>query len=374
MTAAIHRWVIEPLSPEVEAALRRVAACPDVARVAVMPDVHLAGDVCVGSVIATRQTLLPGAIGGDIGCGVATVRFDGDVEWLADRHRAARVLAAIGRVVPAIRHRSRDAPPLPARLEEQPLSHPRLHALARGTGRLELGTLGRGNHFVELQTDEQDRLWLMVHSGSRAIGQAIRDHHEARAVPVGSLAGLDVRSPEGLAYAADLAWALTYAEENRRALVAAVSAVLAEVAGAAPDPSTAVSCHHNFARAELHDGTTYWVHRKGAISAAVDEPGLIPGSMGTASYHVAGRGHAPALCSSSHGAGRRFSRGAARRHISAVAVEKQLTGVWFDHRLVDGLRDEAPAAYRDIGRVMQAQRELTRIVCKVRPRLVYKAV
>jgi len=374
MTAEILRWVTEPLSPEVEAALRRVAACPDVARIAVMPDVHLAGDVCVGSVIATHQTLLPGAIGGDIGCGVATVRFDGDASWLDDRHRAAHVLAGIGRAVPAIRHRSRDAPALPAHLEDQPLSHPRLRALAVGTGRLELGTLGRGNHFVELQTDDHDRLWLMVHSGSRAIGQAIRDHHEARAAPVGTLAGLDVRSPDGLAYVADLAWALAYADENRRALLAAVSAVLAEAAGVAPDPTSTVTCHHNFARAEVHDGTTYWVHRKGAISAALDEPGLIPGSMGTASYHVAGRGHGPALCSSSHGAGRRFSRGAARRQISAGSVEKQLVGVWFDHRLVDGLRDEAPAAYRDIGRVMQAQRELTRIVCKVRPRLVYKGV
>lgn len=376
MTAPITSWLAAPLDQEVARALRRLAEAPDVARIAVMPDVHLSEEVCIGTVVATHATLYPAAVGGDIGCGVAAVRVAGGAAWLDDRRAAAAVLAGVGHVVPAIQHPVRTAPGLTPELAAAPLSDRRLTARCRRLGTLELGTLGRGNHFLELQDDHAGGLWLMIHSGSRALGQAIRDHHLARAAPVahggGRLLGLDAGSDAGAAYLADLGWALAFADANRRAIAAAVEGVLRETLGVGLEPATWVACHHNHVRREQHGELSCWVHRKGAISAGEGELGLIPGSMGTASYHVEGRGVAAALGSSSHGAGRRFSRGEARKRIGASAVASQLGGVWFDHRMIDVLRDEAPAAYKDIDAVMRAQRELVRIVRRVRPRLSYK--
>ncbi|MEO7734552.1 MAG: RtcB family protein [Kofleriaceae bacterium] len=373
MTASITSWLAAPLGSDVAAALRRLADADDVARIAVMPDVHLAEDVCIGTVVATRTVLYPAAVGGDIGCGVAALRFATGATVLDNARAAALVLDDLGRRVPALRHRARDAPALPAALG--PLSHPRLDAAARSIGRLELGTLGRGNHFLELQADDAGALWVMIHSGSRAMGQAIRDHHLRDATARGGgLRGLDADSAAGRAYLADLAWALVFADLNRQRIAAAVAAILADRLDVAAEPDSWCSCHHNHVRREVHDGEALWVHRKGAIPAALDEPGLIPGSMGTASYHVAGRGLAAALTSSSHGAGRRFSRAEARRRISARAVVSQLGAVWFDHRIADALRDEAPTAYKSIDAVMRAQTELTRVVRRVRPRLSYKGV
>ena len=366
MSATIATWLPAPLSAEVAAALRRLADADDVARIAVMPDVHLAEDVCIGTVVATRSVLYPAAVGGDIGCGVATLKFDAAAALLDDPRLAASVLDGFTRRVPTLRHR--DARALPG----GELSHPSLRALARTTGARELGTLGRGNHFLELQADDKDRLWAMVHTGSRAIGQAIRDHHLRDATARGAgLRGFDADSPQGHAYLDDLTWALAYATANRRAILSAATDVLVECLGIVPVEASGIECHHNHVLREDH-GEPLWVHRKGAISAGLDEPGLIPGSMGTTSYHVAGRGVAAALGSSSHGAGRRFSRSEARKRISARDLAAQLGAVWFDHRHADALRDEAPAAYKNVDAVMRAQRELTRVVRRVRPRLSYK--
>ena len=371
MTAPIATWLAAPLCRDVAAALRRLADADDVVRIAVMPDVHLAEDVCIGAVVATRSVLYPAAVGGDIGCGVAALRFAADAAVFDDARTAAVILDDLRRSVPALRHPVHGAPPLPASLG--PLSHPRLDAAARELGRLELATLGRGNHFLELQADDAGALWLMVHSGSRAMGQIIREHHLRGATARGAgLRGLDAGSVNGIEYLADLDWALAFADLNRRAIADRVAAILAHRLGIAAEPDTWCTCHHNHVRREVHDGESLWVHRKGAISSALDEPGLIPGSMGTASYHVAGRGHTAALSSSSHGAGRRFSRSEARRNISARDVVAQLGRVWFDHRMADALRDEAPAAYKDVGAVMRAQVDLTRVVRRVRPRLSYK--
>ncbi len=373
MTAPVASWLAGPLGSDVAAALRRLADADDVARIAVMPDVHLAEDVCIGTVVGTRSILYPAAVGGDIGCGVAALRFAAAATVLDDARTPASVLDDLGRRVPALRQRVRDAPALPAALGA--LSHPRLDAAARDLGRLELGTLGRGNHFLELQADDAGALWLMIHSGSRAMGQVIRDHHLRDATARGGgLRGLDAGGAAGAAYLADLAWALAFADLNRQAIARTVMDILGERLGVTAEPETWRSCHHNHVRREVHDGDALWVHRKGAIPAALDEPGLIPGSMGTASYHVSGRGVAASLTSSSHGAGRRFSRTEARRRISARAVVSQLGAVWFDHRAADALRDEAPTAYKPIDAVMRAQADLTRVVRRVRPRLSYKGV
>jgi tRNA-splicing ligase RtcB (3'-phosphate/5'-hydroxy nucleic acid ligase) len=217
---------------------------------------------------------------------------------------------------------------LPAGLAGRPLSHPSLDAVARRDARVQLGTLGRGNHFLEFQADEADgRLWVMVHTGSRAVGPAVRDHHldvAARRTESRGIACLDAESEAGRAYLHDVAWALDYARANRDAILAAVVEVVRELFGAAAITDSCIDCHHNFVRRETHLGEPLWVHRKGACPAAAGEAGIIPGSMGSVSYHTEGRGCAEALCSSSHGAGRAMSRESARRAISAKELRRQM--------------------------------------------------
>jgi tRNA-splicing ligase RtcB len=374
MTASIARWITEPLGADVERSLERLACADGAVRVAVMPDAHLAHDVCVGTVLATRGRIYPAAVGGDIGCGMAAIAFDADASVLDSETAAARVLSSLYSAVPTIKHRHpRD---LPDELEARALSSPRLERRRERDGRRQFATLGRGNHFVEFQADESGRLWLMVHSGSRSMGAAIRDHHVRAAVPDSAtgLHFLDSESEPGRAYLADHAWALDYAHANRRALVDRVSDVTADLLDVEADPSTLIACHHNHVRSETHFGEELLVHRKGAISADEGEPGIIPGSMGAASFHTSGRGCAEALRSSSHGAGRRMSRTEARRRIPLRALRTRMRGIWYDHRHERRLLDEAPDAYRDIGAVMRAQRELTRTVRQLRPVLVFKGV
>lgn len=370
----VARFLHGPLPDAVAQALARIAAAPDVVRVAAMPDVHLADEVCVGTVVATRRLLYPAAIGSDLGCGVAAVRFDVAAADL-DAGAAARVLAGLYAAVPRNRHRRADLPPWPEGLDpdQTAFSAPGLRAIAVHDGRAQLGTLGSGNHFIELQRDDDGALWLMLHSGSRGMGPAIRAHHERRAVTTGAgLTALDAGDATGRDFLADVDWAIRYADANRSLMVRAVSSILADVLGAKVVEGSGFACHHNHVRREEHGGEPLWVHRKGAISAADEEAGIIPGSMGSPSFHVAGRGHAEALASSSHGAGRLMGRAEARRRISVRDVERQLSGVWFDHRRIDELRDEAPGAYKDIGQVMRAQADLTRIVRRLCPVLCFK--
>jgi tRNA-splicing ligase RtcB len=372
MTAPIEWWVAGRPDVEVRGALERLAGTADVQRIAVMPDVHLANGVCIGTVTATSQRLLPGAVGGDIGCGVAAVRFAASADLVDQAVRAAAVLAGLYRAIPFIKHASRSAPPLPTSLVEHELSAPALEALKQRDGRLQLGTLGRGNHFLELQRDEAGELWLMVHSGSRAMGPAIRDHHARAAASDNGLHWLDAASERGGAYLRDLAWAREYARHNRLRMIDQVDELFAALFAVRCDRSSLVDCDHNHVTREAHPCGELWVHRKGALRARAGEPGVIPGSMGSPSYHVIGRGHAAALCSSSHGAGRSMSRSDARRRVSTRRLLEQVEGVWFDHRLSERLREEAPAAYKDIGAVMRAQHELTCITRKLQPVLVYK--
>jgi tRNA-splicing ligase RtcB len=368
----IPMWLCDPLSAEVRASLERLAAADDVVRLAVMPDVHLATDVCVGVVLATRERLYPQAVGGDIGCGMAAVAFDAEAAAIDNEQAAARMLAGLYARVPTNRHSTRTQPDWPAELAAATLSDPRLDKLKQRDGRVQLGTLGRGNHFVELQRDADDRLWLMVHSGSRGAGQGITSFHLDRAAGEGRFPGLNVNDPQGAAYLHDAAWAERYAFANRRALLQAVAALLQAEFSIACDWSTLIHESHNHVRRESHFGESLLVHRKGAQPAAEGQPGIIPGSMGTVSFHVRGRGCAAALHSSSHGAGRTLSRTEARQRISRRQLQRELEGVWFDHRRSDTIREEAPGAYRDIRRVLRAQRDLTRIERELRPVLCYQ--
>jgi len=258
-------------------------------------------------------------------------------------------------------------------LRDETLSHGALEAVAKSAGALQLGTLGGGNHFVELQADEDDRLWLMIHSGSRAVGQAVRGHHLARAVRVdGGMLALDADTAAGQAYEHDVRWARAYADANRRAMAEAVTELLRRMFNIAADEKSVFTCDHNHVARESHGGELLWVHRKGAMPAAAGAAGVLPGSMGTVSYHVEGRGCELSLRSSAHGAGRAFSRDAARRRFTSRDLLRQMQGVWFDHRLADGLRDEAPAAYKDVRAVLRAQHELVKVTRTLRPVLTYK--
>ncbi len=372
MSATQARFVAHPLPGDVDRALDRLAHAPDVVHVAVMPDVHLAEEVCVGVAVATRRLVYPAAVGGDIGCGMAALRFDAPAGALT-MSAAARVLQALYESVPRGRHRRHAWRPWPDELRAHRLSAPGLAALVEREARAQLGTLGSGNHFIELQADDQERLWLMLHSGSRGMGPAIRAHHAARAEPAGELRAVDAGTAAGADYLADVRWALDYADANRRCLLEAAIDAVGHALGARADEASLITCHHNHVRRERHLGADLWVHRKGAMPAGVGEPGVVPGSMGTPSYHVEGRGLPDALGSSAHGAGRAMSRTDARRTVSRAELARQLRGVAWDHRRGDVLRDEAPSAYKDIQLVMRAQHDLVRIVRRLRPLLSYKA-
>ena len=374
--ARLRSWLAKPMPSDVSQSIERLRHADDVRHVAIMPDVHLANEVCVGVAMATLRLIYPAAVGSDIGCGMAAIGFEADTELLADERTAAQVLSGMYRQIPSIKHSRENAPvKLPSCIQESSLSDSRLEKLKQRDGRFQLGTLGRGNHFAELQADDQDRLWLMVHSGSRGMGQAITEHHLKKAMEKGQrgkLVSFDAESEDGRAYLADAAWAEAYAAENRLAMIAAVEQLLVELLDISVNRGSLIHSNHNHVRKETHDGESLWVHRKGALSAAYGEAGVIPGSMGTTSFHVVGRGLAESLCSSSHGAGRELSRGEAARSINVRRFEREMRGVWFDHRHIVMLRDEAPSAYKDIHAVMRAQRELTRIERQLRPLLSYK--
>ncbi len=377
----ISAWLTEPMARDVKLAVDRLARAPDIQRIAVMPDVHLAEGVCIGVVAATTHLIYPQAVGGDIGCGMSALAFDAEADLLRDEALASSLLDALRVSVPPMRHPSRHgAPPLPTHVAEPAdgasvLSHASLQKAVDREGRVEFGTLGRGNHFLEFQADEDGRLWMMVHSGSRHMGQAITHLHLLRATPAtGGLKHLDADSAQGQAYLHDLAWARAYAEANRRQIAAAAAETVAQRCGAPAMWGSYISCDHNHVRAENHFGRPLWVHRKGAAPAGDGEPGIIPGSMGTRSFHVQGRGCPESLASSSHGAGRKLHREEARRRITLRDLTAEMSDVRFDQRLAHHLREEAPSAYKSIEAVMRAQKELTRIIRRLRPVLVYKGV
>ncbi|MBL8228085.1 MAG: RtcB family protein [Bryobacterales bacterium] len=371
----VQTWLASPVGPEVSEAIERLRRAPDVQKIAVMPDVHLAADVCVGVVVATSHLIYPQAVGGDIGCGMLAVALDLDSSVLRAPSVAGQVLAELGHAVPARRRNRRLIIPQPESVANDRLSHPVLDSVRRKEGEIEFATLGSGNHFVEVQSDEDARLWLMVHSGSRALGQAIRDYHLRRAEPVGNgLRALDAKSSAGEDYLHDASCARRFADASRRAIAQEVGRVLHRTLGAQVDWDMLITTDHNHVSLEYHGGRDLWVHRKGAMPARLGEAGVLPGSMGSLSFHVEGRGCEAALCSSAHGAGRVLSRAAARQQVTERALRRQMEGVWYDSRKTDCLRDEAPSAYKDIRAVLRAQKDMVKVTRTLRPVLNYKGL
>ena len=368
----ILAWARE-VPPGAVKQLQHIASQPYVMEhVAAMPDVHVSQGVAVGTVFATERTVVPGALGGDLGCGVSARRFAfpaASLGW-ADLER---LLATLARRVPVgdAVHRGAGLP-LPPELQAASLS---THRLQREWERLaprHLATLGGGNHFLELDRDAGGDLWLLIHSGSRGIGGAIASHHlrVAEAKGEGSLPGLRTDTPEGAACLADIEWACRFARANREALAARAVEVLADALGCEPEPG--VDVHHNHVAEETHLGRVLLVHRKGAVGLAPGQTGIIPGSMGTASYLVEGRGEPRAFGSCSHGAGRVLTRGEARARIRPAALEHALRRVVFDRGRVHALVEEAPAAYRDIAEVLEDEADLVTPVLRLTPIAVLK--
>ncbi|MFY0565612.1 RtcB family protein [Archangium lansingense] len=368
----ILAWARE-VPPGAVKQLQHIASQPYVVEhVAAMPDVHVAQGVAVGTVFATERTVVPGALGGDLGCGVSAHRFAFPAASLG-RADLERLLSAIARRVPVgdAVHRGAGLS-LPPELQAASLSTHRLQKDWERLAPRHLATLGGGNHFLELDRDAGGDLWLLIHTGSRGVGGAIASHHlrVAAAVGEGSLPGLRTDSPEGAACLADIAWACRFARANRDVLAALAVEVLAEALGC--EPGASVDVHHNYVAEEAHLGRVLLVHRKGAVGLEEGQKGLIPGSMGTASYVVEGRGEARAFRSCSHGAGRVLTRSEARARIRPAALEQALRWVVFDRGRVEDLVEEAPAAYRDIAEVLEDEAELVTPVLRLTPIAVLK--
>ncbi len=334
--------------------------------VAAMPDAHVSDRVAIGTVFATKDVIVPGALGTDLGCGVSAIRFDSPGDFEADQLEA--LLREWTRTIPTGDEQRRQ--PVDAGcLLETPLS---THELERARTRLlprHLGTLGGGNHFIELDRAHDGSTWLLVHSGSRGLGGAIGDHHVR--VAGGPLKALPLDTPLGAACWNDTAWALSFAKENRRALLNEALVAVHTVLGLRPVHDSLVDLHHNFASLEEHFGGRCVVHRKGAIHAAEGALGLIPGSMGTASYLVRGLGEPRAFSSASHGAGRVMTRTEARQRISRAHFERQLRGVTWD-RSRPHLVEEAPSAYRDVVEVLEDEADLVTRELRLEPLVVLK--
>jgi tRNA-splicing ligase RtcB len=368
----IHSWLSHKPDPELERAIHALRDLPDARHLAIMPDAHPAGEFCVGAVLATSTLVYPGAVGGDIGCGISALRLLGSTEALDEVGAAMAALRAIENAVPILRHR-KTAHPVPSPgPSPDALSYPRLTTHARRNAPAETGTLGRGNHFLELQLDDSGAPWLVVHSGSRSLGQAIAAHHAgiAREQRPGAPA-LDVSTAAGRAYLADAAWAEEYAAANRLHMLAAAARILRARFSWRPDPASLIDSSHNHVREETHRGGVL-VHRKGAAPAPAGGLGIIPAAMGRDTYYVQGRGHPDSLSSSSHGAGRVHSRAEAARRFTTRDLRHALAGIAVNPRLLPKLLDESPGAYKDPRQVMQAQRDLIAITGRARPVLIHK--
>jgi tRNA-splicing ligase RtcB (3'-phosphate/5'-hydroxy nucleic acid ligase) len=382
--APVRVWT-DPATIEAEAAgqLRNIGSLPWVEGVAVMPDVHYGKGATVGSVIAMRQALAPAAVGVDIGCGMSAVRTnltDADLpDDLGPLRRAIESAIPVG-------FNAHDEPVNPRRIHGMPTAGwdafwARFTSLTSGVRQLEaratrqLGTLGGGNHFIEVCVEQggpdAGRVWLMLHSGSRNIGKELAERHIAVArklphnadLPDRDLAVFVAGTPEMDAYRRDLTWAQEYAARNRAIMLALVSRVIREAIERVRFDEP-ISCHHNYVAQERYGGVDLLVTRKGAIRAGRGDLGIIPGSMGTGSYIVRGLGNEDAYCSASHGAGRRMSRAKAKKTFTVQDLAEQTAGV--ECRKDAGVVDEIPGAYKDLDTVIAEQRDLVEVVAHLK--------
>ena len=378
----IRMWT-DPATVEGQAMqqLRNISTLPWLHGLAVMPDVHLGKGATVGSVIAMKGAVCPAAVGVDIGCGMTAVKTSLTAKDLPDD--LSRLRSKIEQAIPVGRG-----------LHSDPVDPGKLHGFGtagwsgfwerfddiapevrwkRERAAQQMGTLGGGNHFIELCVDDTGVVWLMLHSGSRNIGKELAEHHMgvARALPHNQglidrdLAVFIADTPQMNAYRQDLYWAQEYAKKNRAMMMVLFQDVVRREfpkAGVAFDQM--ISCHHNYVAEERYDGVDLLVTRKGAIRAGSGDYGIIPGSMGTGSYIVRGLGNESAFNSASHGAGRKMSRTAAKKRFTTRDLVEQTAGV--ECRKDSGVVDEIPGAYKSIEKVIDQQRDLVEVVAHLK--------
>lgn len=374
-----------PFEPEAKQQLVNISQMPFIHQwVAVMPDVHLGKGATIGSVVPTLGAVIPAAVGVDIGCGMMAVRTSMRASDLPDNLAAVR--NAIERAVPHGRSsRARgsrdkgawsDVPndvmsawaPLAAQFDLLQEKHP---VLKKTNNLNHLGTLGTGNHFIEMCLDEHGSVWLMLHSGSRGVGNRIGTHFIEKAkkdmerwhihLPDSDLAYLPEGTDHFDQYVEAVEWAQNFARVNREVMMARVIQAVRDALGVKFEARMeAVNCHHNYVSREKHYGKNVLVTRKGAVRAREGEMGIIPGSMGARSFIVRGLGNEESFCSCSHGAGRVMSRTKAKKLVSLEEHLKATADV--ECRRDAGVIDETPSAYKPIEKVMEAQKDLVEVV------------
>jgi len=378
-TVPINLWAqIHEVESSALDQLKNIAALPWVFHhVAVMGDVHYGKGATVGSVIAMKDAISPAAVGVDIGCGMSAVKTNLTASDLPDS-------------LQLLRHRIEKEIPVGFNSHEHVTKHAEKHRLWKefhnltskaqdllGKARKQMGTLGGGNHFIEVCLDTEQNVWLMLHSGSRNIGKTLAEVHMGKAMklthnarlPDKDLAVFLAGTPEMAAYRHDLMWGQQYAKANREVMLLLLQEVVAHMFPQVRYEQP-IQCHHNYVSEENHFGEDVLVTRKGAISARSGELGIIPGSMGTKSYIVRGLGNPESFHSASHGAGRCMSRGAAKRKFTMEDLQKQTEGV--ECRKDHAVLDEIPGAYKDIEQVMENQKDLVEIVSELKQVLCVK--
>ena len=357
--------------------------------VALMPDCHQGYGMPIGGVIAVKGAVIPSAVGVDIGCGMVAVETDVPAERLAEMSFRRQIQEKLKERIPVgdgVSHKTNqewDG------FESYLDNNGQVHDFVNGLDRKNLGTLGGGNHFIEIQKSDAGFVWLMIHSGSRNLGKRVEEYYHKKAqklnalyhveLPDPDLAFLPIDEPEGHDYFRDMLFSLRYAAENRRRMMNAMKETFAEFV-----PETTfireINIHHNYAACEEHFGEKFFIHRKGATSAKLDEIGIIPGSMGTASYIVRGLGNPESFTSCSHGAGRVMSRTAACNKLTEAECDEAMTGIvcerWQKRRFGKGKGQldlsEAPQAYKPIDAVIEAERDLVEPLVRLTPLAVLK--
>ncbi|MBP0009017.1 RtcB family protein [Roseofilum sp. Belize Diploria] len=370
-------WANHPLAHDETRMAKNVASLPFVFKhVALMPDVHLGKGALVGSVIATKEAIIPAAVGVDIGCGMAAVKTPFTAAQLEGKLKKIR--QDIESTIPVGFNDNKEVEKTVTNWQ----GWQDFKDLHKGVQNLDskamkqMGSLGGGNHFIEVCLDTEDRVWLMLHSGSRHIGNRLAQNHIHTAKDLAKLAETSLPdpdlsyfvagTPEFTAYWHDLQWAQQYARFNRDVMMARLKRIIEKhLTGGKPmKPLLEVNCHHNYAEQETHFGESVYVTRKGAVRAQENDYGIIPGSMGAKSYIVKGKGHVDSYCSCSHGAGRLMSRTKAKKSYTLDDLIAQTDGV--ECRKDAGVLDEIPGAYKPIEQVMNNQSDLVEVVATLK--------
>ena len=370
-------WANHSLGSDETKMAKNVASLPFVFKhVALMPDVHLGKGALVGSVVATKDAVIPAAVGVDVGCGMSAIKTPFVAEQLDGNLKQIRL--DIEAAIPVGFNQNKEVEKTVANWQGW-RDFKELHS---GVQRLEgkamkqMGSLGGGNHFIEVCLDTENSVWLMLHSGSRHIGNMLAQNHISTAkqlakladttLPDPDLAYFVAGTPEFTAYWRDLQWAQDYARFNRDVMMARFQRIVEKhlAGGKLTKPLLSVNCHHNYAEKEVHFGEDVYVTRKGAVRAREEDYGIIPGSMGTKSFIVKGKGNHDSYCSCSHGAGRLMSRNKAKKHFSLDDLVEQTQGI--ECRKDEGVLDEIPGAYKPIDEVMANQSDLVEVVATLK--------